>query len=525
MVRKLRVGAMPPRGVAPARPRRRPTRLIAWLEGELDRAGTNNPGPAHAAPTESRRVRQRDSRSPRARRRRHVAAAAGRRRVRFRQRRGRAGQLAGAAAGLSRRGAEDQRGRRRRLRASAWEATRTRRGRISRRTCTSTDCRSARSAGFEPTHTFPLDGEYEFQVRLYRTNLSAMRGLEDPQEVELTARRRTHPPGVDRRRGGSDRAPDEPDRHLGHHRGHAAASPPRSSRRASATSRPRSSRRRPPTFETHRLQRFIRDFANPFDAEGAPHVLSITIQGPFNATAARPPPSPRVFVVHSPPVHAEEAGCATRILSTLARARLPPPGRRATEIADLMSSYEQGRSNGSFEDRRPVRTAAHPGQPVVRLPSGSRAGGRRRGHAIPHHRHRAGLASLVLPLEQHPRRRTAARWRGEGASASRHVLAAQMRRMLADPRSSAFVTQLRRAVAPPAQPARHHPELGSLSRLRRQPASGVSARGRALLREHAARRSQRARSDDRRLHVRQRTPGATLRHPERLRQRVPPRAG
>ena len=51
-----------------------------------------------------------------------------------------------------------------------------------------------------------------------------------------------------------------------------------------------------PAFETHRLQRFIRDFANPFDAEGAPHVLSISIQGPFNAKGAETPPSPRVFV-------------------------------------------------------------------------------------------------------------------------------------------------------------------------------------------------------------------------------------
>ena len=35
-------------------------------------------------------------------------------------------------------------------------------------------------------HTFPVDGEYDFQVRLYRTNLSAIRGLEDPHQLELT---------------------------------------------------------------------------------------------------------------------------------------------------------------------------------------------------------------------------------------------------------------------------------------------------------------------------------------------------
>ena len=114
VVRKLRVGAMPPRGA------RRPDSattdaLIAWLEGELDRHGTSNPGPAGAAPAESRRIRQRDPRSARARRGRHVAAAARRRGVRLRQRRRRAGQLAGAAAGLSGRGAQDQRGRGRRF--------------------------------------------------------------------------------------------------------------------------------------------------------------------------------------------------------------------------------------------------------------------------------------------------------------------------------------------------------------------------------------------------------------------------
>src|SRR5690606_33536835 len=40
--------------------------------------------------------------------------------------------------------------------------------------------------GMAATHIFPVDGEYEFQVRLYRTNLSAIRGLEDPHQIELT---------------------------------------------------------------------------------------------------------------------------------------------------------------------------------------------------------------------------------------------------------------------------------------------------------------------------------------------------
>src|SRR6516225_5013244 len=39
--------------------------------------------------------------------------------------------------------------------------------------------------GVAATHTFPVDGDYEFQLRLWRTNLSAMRGLQDPHQVEI----------------------------------------------------------------------------------------------------------------------------------------------------------------------------------------------------------------------------------------------------------------------------------------------------------------------------------------------------
>ena len=68
-----------------------------------------------------------------------------------------------------------------------------RRGRICRRIAISTVCRSARSAACRRAHIFPVDGEYEFQIRLYRTNLSAIRGLEDPHQVELHDRRAAHP--------------------------------------------------------------------------------------------------------------------------------------------------------------------------------------------------------------------------------------------------------------------------------------------------------------------------------------------
>ena len=71
--------------------------------------------------------------------------------------------------------------------------------------------------------------------------------------------------------------------------------------------------------------------------------------------------------------------------------------------------------------------------------------------------------------------------------------------------------------------AASQPELGRVPGLRRQPAPGVPARDGAVLREHHARGPQRLDLLTRRLHVRQRAAGAALRHPEHLRQPVPPR--
>ena len=113
--------------------------------------------------------------------------------------------------------------------------------------------------------------------------------------------------------------------------------------------------------------------------------------------------------------------------------------------------------------------------------------------------------------------------RAQGTLHTPAVLEQQVRRMLADPKAEALVDELRRPVALPAQPEEHAAELGRVSRFRRQPAAGVRARSRAVLRQHRARGPQRARSDDRRLHVRERAAREALRHPERLRQPVPAR--
>jgi len=195
-------------------------------------------------------------------------------------------------------------------------------------------------------HVFPADGEYEFQVRLYRTNLSAIRGLEDPHQIELT---------IDGERklftriGGPEdlvplqKNPTDTGDKLEATRLRVRV-PIKSGRHAVAAA---FLEEVPPLLETNRLQRFIRDFSNPYDAEGAPHVQSITIQGPFEQAHASNPPSSRLFVCR-PATAADERPCATRILSTVARRAYRRP-LTADEKAGLLAFYQQGRATGSFE--------------------------------------------------------------------------------------------------------------------------------------------------------------------------------
>ena len=103
-----------------------------------------------------------------------------------------------------------------------------------------------------------------------------------------------------------------------------------------------------PVFEAHRLQRFIRDFANPFDAEGAPHVQSITIQGPVhNAKGVEKPVGAGLFLCR-PKTVAEEDACARRIVTTLGRRAFRRPLTPA-ETTNILSFYREARKDESFE--------------------------------------------------------------------------------------------------------------------------------------------------------------------------------
>jgi len=78
-------------------------------------------------------------------------------------------------------------------------------------------------------------------------------------------------------------------------------------------------------------------------------VSTLVITGPFNATGVGDTPSRRrIFVCH-PANAAEEAPCARKILTSIARRAFRRPLMDDTEVNGLMTFYELGHKEGDFE--------------------------------------------------------------------------------------------------------------------------------------------------------------------------------
>ena len=135
------------------------------------------------------------------------------------------------------------------------------------------------------------------------------------------------------------------------------------------------------------------------------YLHSVEISGPYKATGAGETPSRERIFVCRPARASDEDACAKKILSTLARRAFRRPVADA-DLQTLQSFYKEGRAAGGFEagvERAVEGLLVSPEflYRVEREPaSGSRAD-------LPHQRSRAGLAPLVFPVEQHPRRRAA----------------------------------------------------------------------------------------------------------------------
>jgi mono/diheme cytochrome c family protein len=194
--------------------------------------------------------------------------------------------------------------------------------------------------------TLPLDGEYQFEVRLFRTNLGTMRGLEYPHQLEIAVDgERVHVAsfGGDKEIASSSDNPTTTGNDVD---GRFTARVPLKAGPRHITI---AFLQKTQALNTRRLQSYVRSSSDTIDFSGYPHIDQILFTGPFNPTGPGDTPSRRRIFSCVPKNAADEEPCATRILSTL--------GRRAyrgdltnDDQKVLLDFFRRGRADGaSFE--------------------------------------------------------------------------------------------------------------------------------------------------------------------------------
>jgi mono/diheme cytochrome c family protein len=191
----------------------------------------------------------------------------------------------------------------------------------------------------------PLDGEYVIKVKLLQTNLGGTRGLEYPDQLEITVDgERVHlaPTG-----GAADWAAmpiNATDVAMSLDARLQVRVPLKAGPRAvGATFLQKSS-----AGGGNRLQSFLRSTLIATDHTGLPHVESMTVTGPFNATGPGDTPSRARLFQCRPTAAGDEEACAKRIITTVAgRAFRRPltPG----EVERLLAFHREGRRDGGFD--------------------------------------------------------------------------------------------------------------------------------------------------------------------------------
>ena len=198
--------------------------------------------------------------------------------------------------------------------------------------------------GLVVNYTFPLDGEYRFSLELYRNNLETIRGLEHPHQIEITvdgARVFLGSVGGDAERDATGSVTDRMD-----------AIDARLQVRVPVTAGPHAVGA---TFirkigaGTQRLRPFLRSSAGTYDSTGRPHIETLTIAGPFNPTGPGDTPSRRRVFSCRPSKPGDEEACARTIISTLGRRAFRRPLSNA-DVTRLVGFYRSGRAKGTFEE-------------------------------------------------------------------------------------------------------------------------------------------------------------------------------
>jgi hypothetical protein len=192
---------------------------------------------------------------------------------------------------------------------------------------------------------FPLDGEYRFQAKLYRTNLNIVRGLQTMQQVEFSVDgQRIHLATIG---GPQDLASlfekptdtgDAVDARL-----QVRVPVPAGPHTVAAAFLSDSQ-----FAEPVRLQPFLRSSVDNFDWAGHPHLQTLSVSGPFQPIGPGTTPSRQRIFVCRPGSLSESEPCARKIVTALlARAYRRPV--TDSEVQPVMKFYEDAKKAGGFD--------------------------------------------------------------------------------------------------------------------------------------------------------------------------------
>jgi len=198
--------------------------------------------------------------------------------------------------------------------------------------------------GLLVTHTFPLDAEYTFFIRLLTTTVSNIRGLEYPHDLVLLV------DGEEVARatvGGKD----DIEKSFENATTHMEAINARLTFRVAVKAGPRTVAaafvQKTSAIPNATLQPYLQTTSDTVDYTGVPHVESLLLTGPFNPTGPGDTPSRRRVLVCRP-TGPDDAKCATTVLSTLAQRAYRRPLTDG-DVRTLVEFFDTGRRKGSFD--------------------------------------------------------------------------------------------------------------------------------------------------------------------------------
>jgi Protein of unknown function (DUF1592)/Protein of unknown function (DUF1588)/Protein of unknown function (DUF1585)/Protein of unknown function (DUF1587)/Protein of unknown function (DUF1595)/Cytochrome C oxidase, cbb3-type, subunit III len=194
-------------------------------------------------------------------------------------------------------------------------------------------------------HNFELDGDYIFKTKLALNTSAKVRGLDYPNDFVITVDgaivHRATVGGKADEDASDDNSSDGENAILARLQ---AKVPIKAGPHTVGVAFIRKTSAMPDGV----LEPYLRSTVDPLEQRGVPLIDNVSIGGPFDEKGPGDTPSRRRIFVCRPKTGADEVPCARQILSTLARKAYRHPVTDG-EMERLLGFYQQGRNEGNFD--------------------------------------------------------------------------------------------------------------------------------------------------------------------------------